>query len=309
MKYRDYYEALGISKNASQDEIKKAYRKLAKKYHPDANPGKKEAEERFKSISEAYEVLGDSEKRKSYDNFGQDSKFRSGYDFDPSQYGFGNNARNEYRSAGNNNFSDFFNSFFGGKGFGGFKMDSMFSGAAEGKNTARKAVQKGEDKEIEIEIGVEEGFKGADKKLNIRNAGSEKSISFKIPPGIKAGEKIKLAGQGAPGVHQGDLYLKIKFKPGLFELEDKDLQMTRDLLPWDAALGVEMPVNTLDGKILIKFPPGIHTDNRIRVSGKGYVDRFGNRGDLYIKVRIVNPSSLTQEQRDLFEKMRAASKQ
>lgn len=306
MQYRDYYETLGVSKTASQDEIKKAYRKLAKQYHPDTNPGNKAAEEKFKAVSEAYEVLGDSEKRKKYDTFGQSTNFRNGFDFDPSQFGFGKNARYEYRTGGNGGFSDFFNMFFGG---GGIDMDSIFSRAGRGGagRNSWNAPQKGQDREAEISVTPEEGFRGIEKRITVQGGGGEKTVSFKVPPGIKDGEKIKLAGQGSPGLNggaPGDLYLMVKIKPGSgFELEGMNVNTTLDVYPWEAALGAEKAVETLEGKIIVKVPPGIQSDNKIRAAGKGYIDRIGSRGDLYIKIRIMNPKILTPEQRELYEKL------
>lgn len=308
MKYKDYYNVLGLDKNATSDEIKKAYRKLAKKYHPDANPNDKNAEEKFKEVSEAYEVLGDAEKRKKYDNFGSEVNFQDGYDFDPSSYGFGNNVRYEYRTNVGGDYSDFFNSFFGE---GGFDLGSIFGGAGT-KHRRQNYSAKGSDVEAIIEILPEEGFAGIEKSVSLRGRSGEKSLSFKIPKGVKDGEKIRLKGQGEPGTNggsNGDLYLTVKFKKGSkFEIEGKDLLTTLDIMPWDAALGGEKPIDTLDGRILIKIPPGIQTDSKIRVAGKGYTDRSGTRGDLYIKMRIINPKVMSSEVKELYSKLRDITK-
>ncbi len=312
MQFKDYYEILGVDKKAGQDEIKKAYRKLAKKYHPDAHPGDKKAEDKFKEANEAYEVLGDAEKRKKYDQFGMDQQFSNGYNFDPSQYGFGNNVRYEYRSGGNNGFSDFFNMFFGG---GGFAAEDLFGGAgrAAGRSGgfSRNYAVNGEDSEAGIEITPEEGFSGIEKKISLRTQTGERTITFKIPPGIKQGERIKLAGQGSPGINggkSGDLYLKVSFKAGTgFEVDGMNLLATLELNPWEAALGAEVQFTTIDGKIAVKVPEGIQTDHRIRVAGRGYKDRHGARGDLYVRIKIVNPPVLTKEQKELYEKLRLVS--
>jgi curved DNA-binding protein len=357
MQYKDYYQVMGVEKTASQEEIKKAYRKLAKKYHPDANPGDKKAEDKFKELNEANEVLGDAEKRKKYDTLGSAGlNFQNGYDFDPSQYGFGGkNVRYEYRSADSGDFSDFFNMFFGGGGIDldellkrssgqetgkgqagkrgtgaggrndGRRMggtgsrifrDGMFTGTGQDEYTSGYSQQYdtvGEDAEAEIKITPEEGFNGIEKRIKINDGyGHEKTISFKIPAGIKQGHKIKLAGQGNPGINNGrngDLYLKIDFIPGQrFEINDDDLNSTIDLSPWEAALGSEVQFETIDGRILVKIPAGIQTDSKIRVAGKGYNSRKGERGDLYIKARIVNPVRLTKEEQELYEKLRQVSR-
>lgn len=334
MQYRDYYKIMGVDKKASQDEIKQTYRKLAKKYHPDTNPGDKKAEEKFKEINEAYEVLGDSDKRKKYDALGSGFNFRNGYDFDPSQYGFGNNVRYEYTTSGNSGFSDFFNAFFGGGS--SFDINDIINRAARGANTgagrsanagrggntirddgrgsrfSQQYTTDGEDAEAEIEITPEEGFAGDEKRIGLRTGASEKTISFRIPAGIRQGEKIKLSGQGNPGMNggkNGDLYLKVNILSGSrFKIDNSDLHADVDLTPWEAALGEEVPFETIDGKIIVKIPPGVQTGSKIRVAGKGYRDKKGRRGDLFITVRIINPTALTRGERELYEKLRQVSK-
>jgi curved DNA-binding protein len=308
MKYRDYYEILGVDKKASADEIKKAYRKLAKKYHPDAHPGDKDAEEKFKEINEAYEVLGDSEKRTKYDRFGREGQFYNGADFDPSKYGFGNGIRYEYRTDGRG-FSDFFNMFFGGGDpFGSFDGDDIFGGnIGGGSRFGRGMRRKGQDTESLLEITLEEGFRGAQRLVSLKTASGDRKISLRIPAGIKPGEKIKLSGQGGPGANggpSGDLYLRVEFRrDSVFELNGMNLEARLPLYPWEAALGAEKAFDTLDGRISVRIPAGIQTDNKIRVAGKGYRDRSGARGDLYLRVAIVNPHRLTSEQTELYEKL------
>jgi len=315
MKFRDYYEVLGVDKKASADEIKKAYRKLAKKYHPDTHPGDKNAEEKFKEVNEAYEVLGDEQKRKKYDQFGAQGQFRNGVDFDPSAYGFGNNIHYEFRQAGNSDFSDFFNMFFGGASpFDPFGEDGLF-GSKRGRSSrfTQSRQMKGEDSEAVLRITIAEGFSGAERRIGLRSGSGEKTISLKIPAGIKAGEKIKLAGQGGPGINggrNGDLYLKVEFiQDPDFELNGLNLEGRLALYPWEAALGTEKPYQTLDGRISVKIPAGIQTDSKIRVAGKGYRDRNGARGDLFLRIRIVNPEKLTKAQLNLYEQLRKVSAQ
>jgi curved DNA-binding protein len=308
MQYKDYYQILGINKNASQDDIKKAYRKLAKKFHPDANPGNSKAEEKFKEINEAYEVLGNEEKRKKYDTFGQNYDFRDGSDFDPSQFGFGKNVRHEYNTGGKNGFSDFFNMFFRGDGF---NFDDIFGRAGRSTGFTNGFASSGEDNIAEIEITPEEGFRGDEKRIALQGNGGAKTISLRVPPGIRQGEKIKLAGQGNPGTNggrRGDLYLKVSFKHGgKYDVDGLNLQTVIDLTPWEAALGAEVSFDTIDGRIIVKVPAGIQTDSKIRIAGKGYRDRNGRRGDLYIKAKIVNPPVLTREEKSLYEKLKEVS--
>ena len=308
MEYKDYYSVLGVDKSATQNDIKKAYRKLAKKYHPDVNKDNKEAEKKFKEINEAYEVLGDEEKRKKYDTFGNHYNFQDGFDFDPSQFGFGNNVRYEYKTTGSSQgYSDFFNMFFGKDS--GFDFSSFFNGfgGTSAGGSTRTYSRKGEDVEAQIEITLEEGYKGVEKRISLRGTNGEKKLNFKVPKGVKDGEKIRLKGQGGEGIGggpKGDLILSVKIKSeGNFTLEGNDIIVTLDVLPWTAALGGKMDVNTLDGRIKIKIPEGIQSDSKIRVAGKGYFDRSGRRGDLYIKIRIVNPKTITPEMKKLFKEL------
>ena len=307
MEYKDYYKILGVDKNATQNEIKKAYRKLAKQYHPDAHPGDKKAEEKFKEINEAYEVLGDEEKRKKYDAFGEGFNFQDGYNFDPSDFGFGKNVRYEYSNDANKDFSDFFNMFFGSDSF---DLGSVLGGF--GKRTGFSSKQyavNGTDVEANITITPEEGFKGMEKRIVLKLDGNEKTISFKIPPGILKGERIKLAGQGNPGQYggkNGDLYLVVDFQESdKFKLEGLDLISSIDLYPWDAALGTKTYFETIDNKkIMVNIPSGVQTDSKIRISGQGYKSKKGQRGDLLLRVRIVNPTVLLPEVLELYKKIK-----
>lgn len=307
MQYKDYYNILGVDKSATNDQIKKAYRKLAKKYHPDVNPDYKEAEGKFKEVSEAYEVLSDKEKRDKYDNFGNNSNFENGSDFDPSQYGFGKNVKYEYSSDDGQDYSSFFKMFFG-QDFG-FEDNYQYSSA---NNRRTSPTHKGEDISAELEINLDEGFKGVSKKINIRGQSGTRTISFKIPKGVKDGEKIRLKGQGEDsyyGGQKGDLLLTIRIKTSnRFSLEGNNLITSIDILPWEAALGAEKMVDTIDGKVRVKIPAGVQTESKIRVSGKGYFNKSGKRGDLFLKIRIVNPSYLTDEMKGLYEKLSQTSK-
>lgn len=298
MKYKDYYAILGVKKEATQDEIKKAFRKLAKRHHPDANPNNKASEDKFKEISEAYEVLGNVDKRKKYEDMANDANLRNGSDFDPAQSRYGNVRQEQRQSAEGNDFSDFFNAFFGGGG-GSFNMDDLFAKGSSGNRRTRAYAQDGEDNEAEINITLREAFHGEEKKVTINNGRSTRTISFKIPAGIKSGEKIKLRGQGEPGINggkNGDILLRVSYiEDDKLKINGLDLETIQDIFPWDAALGNEMQIETIDGKILVKIPAGIQTDSKIRVPGKGYRDTHDKRGNFYIKIRIVNPKPLSEE--------------
>lgn len=304
MKFKDYYEILGVNKTASQDEIKKAFRTLAKKYHPDVNPNNKTAEEKFKQLNEAYEVLGDIAKRKKYDDLSNDENLKNDQDFDPSQAGY-DNVRYEDRATSENDFSDFFNVFFGGRAT---NMDDIFGRGTSRSGRVRSFAQDGRDSEAEINITLKEAFDRQSKKVSIRNGKSDKTIIFKISAGIKSGEKIRLSGLGEKGVNggkNGDLLIKVNFlKDDKFKINGLDLETMLDLLPWDAALGSEVFVDTIDGKIMVKTPAGIQTGSRIRIAGKGYKDVNGRRGNLNIKVRIVNPKVLNEELKEEYLKIK-----
>lgn len=307
MKYKDYYEILGVTKNATNNDIKKAYKKLAKKYHPDLNQGDKVAEEKFKEINEAYEVLGDEGKRKKYDTFGQSYSFQNGADFDPSQFGYGNGGYQYYSTGNASDFSDFFNMFFGGHGgsrTSSFDIGSMFS------NRRSKSV-KGNDIESEIEISLIEAYEGASKTISLNVSGEIKTISVKIPAGILPGKKIKIreqGGKGSRGGKNGDLLLKVKIKEEKdLKLEGIDLVKELPLSPWEAALGCDVLVKGLKDKVRIKVPEGIQTDEKIKLKGLGYKDMNGSKGDMYVKIKIVNPAQLTDEERDLYKRLREIS--
>lgn len=311
MKYRDYYEILGVKKDATQDEIKKAYRKLAKAYHPDANPGDKKAEEKFKEINEAYEVLGNEEKRRKYDQLGSQFNFANGYDFDPSMFGFGpGNTRYEFRTSGPSGFSDFFNMFFGD---GGINLDDLFgarngfSGRGFGHDRGFNQAIKGEDKEAEIKISVVDGLKGAEKRIGIETPQGRKTLAITIPRGIQPGGKIRIrgmGGKGTGGAPDGDLYLVVRFKEDEYVLKGSDIIRKIEVKPWTAALGGEATVRTPEGKIIVTVPAGIRSGESIRIPGKGYYNSFGGRGDLYIEVIINNPAYLSEKQKELYRKLR-----
>ena len=304
MEYKDYYNILGVEKTATQDEIKKTYRKLAKKYHPDLNPGDDKAQEKFKEINEAYEVLSDDTKRKQYDQFGQYG-FSNGQNFDPSQYGFdfGQGGRTYTYSSGDaGGFSDFFNAFFGGAGGsrGGFDIGDLFGGGRTGGRRTREPQR--QSYESELQISIFEGYTGGEREVSLNIGGTHKSIRVKIPKGITPGKKIKVKGEKW-GL-DGDILFKVSFREEAgTKLEGLDITKKIQVLPWEAALGTKVIVQTLSGKIKLDIPKNTNTGKRMRLPGKGYIDMQGHAGDLYVEIEIINPPQLDEEALKLYEKL------
>ncbi len=306
MQYKDYYKTLDITKTANEEEIKKAYRTLVKKHHPDKNQGDKKSEDKFKEVSEAYEVLSDVEKRKKYDNFENQTHFSGRYDFDPNKYGFSSdNVRYEY-SDGNGDRSDFFNSFFSGADFD--LGDVFFSFGSSSSRQQR--IYDGNDIESEIEITPEEGHNGVEKRIVLQTENGVKNITFKIPKGVDEGERIRLKNQGSAGANggkSGNLHMKVKFVPGnLYIKKGNDIYSTISLYPWEAALGTKRKVKTLDGFINVTIPKETQTDKKIRITGKGYSSKNRNQGDLYLEIKIVNPSRITPKMKELYQELNKA---
>ncbi|KDR95141.1 curved DNA-binding protein [Peptoclostridium litorale DSM 5388] len=307
LKYKDYYKILGLEKNAKKEEIKKAYRKLAKKYHPDKNAGNKESEEKFKEINEAYEVLGDEKKKAKYDNMSSGYKFSEGYEFDPSKYGFGS-WKESQKTAGSKSrdFSDFFDMFFGDEGAfasGYFNMDDIFSGMGRQR--------RGKDIEAELGIDISEAYSGVTKNVSLRTLEGLKTISLKIPSGILSGKKIKLKGKGerGPSEKNGDLYVKIHIQEQKgMKLDGLDVIKDMRLSPWEAALGCKVKLYLFDKSINVTIPQGVQTDEKIRIKSMGYRDMNGNRGDWYMNIKIVNPSKLSNRERELYSMLMEESK-
>ena len=293
MEYKDYYKILGVDKNTSQNDIKKAYRKLAKKYHPDLNPNDDKAQEKFKELNEAYEVLGDAEKKKKYDLFGNRADYSNGQNFDPSQYDFGGAGGSyTYTSGGGDGFSDFFNMFFGG------------GGSSRSSRTSRSPFQQAQRQsyESELNITLEEGYNGTTKDITLNFMGENKNLSIKVPKGILPGKKLKVKGEKW-GI-DGDILFLINFVgDSKNTLDGLDIISKLDILPWDAALGSKQVIETLSGKIRVNIPKGIVGGKRIRIPNKGYVDMKGKKGDLYIEINIVNPPKLDDKMLKLYEEL------
>jgi len=300
MAAKNYYTILGVNKNASEEEIKRAYRKLAMKYHPDRNPNKKEAEERFKEINEAYAVLSDKEKRKQYDTFGaegfhqrftQEDIFR-GFDFDEILSGlFGGRGRREFR--------------FGGRS--GFDFGDVF-GRQAGYQDMSRMPQKGEDVIYEITISLEEAAWGGEKRINYRKNGRVEEVSVKIPRGIPSGKKLRLAGKGMEGRNggsPGDLYLQVSIKEHpVFSREGDDLIVEKEINFSEAVLGTTIEVPTLEGMKKVKVPPGTQSHTKMRLKSLGIPHFQGEgKGDEYVKVIVKVPKKMTEKSKGLIQEL------
>jgi curved DNA-binding protein len=303
MQYKDYYEIMGVERNATQDEIKRAYRKLARKYHPDVSK-EADAEVRFKEVGEAYEVLKDPEKRAAYDQLG--SNWQAGQDFNPppgwdAGFEFSGGGYTEADAA---HFSDFFEDLFGRGGSHGFRT----GGGQRGVH------MKGQDHHAKIMIKLEDAYNGAERAISLRvpevDANGhvvtrERTLNVKIPRGITRGQRIRLRGQGAPGMGQGeagDLYLEVEFEPHPFyRIEGRDIYIHLPITPWEAALGSNVSIPTLGGKVDMKIPAGSQSGKKLRLKGRGLP---GNpAGDQYAILEIETPPASTEAQKALYQRM------
>lgn len=325
MEFKDYYQTLGVAKNASDKELKQAYRKLARKHHPDVNPGDKAAEAKFKEINEAYEVLGDPAKRRKYDELGanwrmyeqaQQQGHPGGSPFGGGANPFGSGGAwtinmggggGGYRTMsddemhevfGNEDpFSDFFKTFFGG---GAAPGEAREPGRTRGRNPRP---QKGRDIEHEVELTLEEAFHGATRRISIKQGGHARSVDVRIPAGVKDGARVRAAGEGETGgggAAAGDLYLRVKLRPhAVFERDGGDLR-TRVAVPvTTAVLGGEANVPTMTGTVRLKIPETTQNGQVFRLKGHGMptVGKPDERGDLYASAEIQLPRTLTKDQR------------
>ena len=296
MEYKDYYKILGVAKGASEKEIKAAYRRLARKHHPDVNPGNKEAEARFKEIGEAYQVLSDKEKRSRYDQLGQNW---DSYGRQPQGWPGAGGVRIDFEDlGGGGGFSEFFKTFFGG-GAAGFGGAQGFGGA--------EAFQPPADAEAEVDLTLSEVLRGTTRE--VATSGSRRRVEVKIPPGVRDGSRVRVAGEGGRGAggRRGDLYLRVRVAPDpTFERRGDDLQTTFRAPLTLAVLGGEAQVTTLEGSIGIKIPPGTPAGQVFRLRGHGLprLGERGVRGDLLATLAVDLPRSLTARQKELFDELR-----
>jgi curved DNA-binding protein len=308
----EYYKILGVEKAASAAEIKKSYRKLALKYHPDKNPDNKEAEDKFKQISEAYAVLSDEKKRQEYDTYGS-AGFQQRYSQEDIFRGF--------------DINDIFNQFGGGGGrtsfrFGGqggaaggnpFDFFSQAGGGAQGGGCGgggcRPQPVKGQDQTYELAVSLEDVLHGAEKNISLRRDGGNQNIAVKVPKGIESGKRLRLSGKGAPspsGGPPGDLYLKVTVQPHSSFTRDGDNLITEKKVPFSqACLGTAVEITSLDErKFKLKVPAGVQQEAKLRIKGHGLPSGpIGAQGDIYVKIFVEIPKQLTPEQEETIQKL------
>jgi len=288
MKYKDYYRILGLQRGASEEEIKKAYRKLARKYHPDVSK-EANAKEKFQEVAEAYETLRDKEKRAAYDSLGS---FRPGQDFRPPP--------------------DWFDRFGAGRSddLHGVDLGELFESMGIFGRAGRRArgAFRGEDFEVPVRLTLEEAFRGTERSVQLEG----RSFTARIPRGAIDGQRLRLRGKGGPGVNggpAGDLYLQIALEPHpLYRASGHDLEIELPLAPWEAALGAQVEVPTLEGRVTMKVPPGVKSGQKLRLTGKGLPKPGGGAGDLYAIPSIAIPAKLTPREKELYEALREASR-
>jgi len=309
--FREYYETLGVSKTAPADEIKSAFRKLARKHHPDLAKDKKVAEEKFKEINEAYEVLSDPEKRRKYDEYGSNWQ-HAGNGFSPPQGGAGGRGGFGGFGGGSNSGGDASDFHFGGTGYSDFF--EQFFGTRRGRGYGggadfEETPQRGRDVEADILVTLEEALHGATRQISFRKGNSPdvQTYTVKIPKGVREGQRIRLAGQGGSGGargESGDLYLRVKLQQHPdYRFEGADIYHEADVPPWQAVLGGELTIPTPDGRAKLKIPAGTRNGRQFRIPRRGLPGKNGGRGDFYAVVEIAIPESLTPEQKALWEQL------
>jgi curved DNA-binding protein len=305
VKFRDYYEILGVPREASADQVKKTYRKLARKYHPDFNPGNKAAEERFKEINEAYEVLSDAEKRKRYDALG--ANWKSGMDFTPPP------GQDQYR-VHVGDLGDLGDLFSGGGRVGGFSdfFEMLFGGGVGGRGgpggPGFSTSRRGGDVESEVAVTLEEAHRGTRRAVRIPSEEAVESFTVNIPRGVQDRSVIRVPGKGGPGIGgapRGDLYLRVQIVPHhLFRLRDgSDIDLDLPIAPWEAVLGGKVQVPTLDGPVEMRIPANSPADKTLRLKGRGLSRPGGGQGDQYVRLKIVVPPKPTEKEIDLLKRL------
>ena len=316
VKFQDYYDTLGVARSASSEEIKLAFRKLARLYHPDVAKNKVTGEAKFKEINEAYEVLGDSDKRHRYDELGpnwQDNGNAPSTAGGPRRRTQSPQGETDFEFSGTG-FSDFFESFFGG-GRDGFGSHHPSSGRPDGNGEA--FAQQGRDVEADLLVTLEEALRGSQRKVTLRRPGNNgtadrtDTYQVRIPPGVREGQRIRLAGQGSAGFgggSTGDLYLRVRLaRHPDFSVQAADLHCDLNLAPWEAVLGVKAKLPTLDGATTLRVPPGTVAGSQLRLRGLGLPREDKTRGDLYATVTIQTPGSVSVEERALWEQLARVS--
>ncbi len=314
---RDYYDVLGVTRDAGPDELQQAFRRLARQNHPDVNkdPG---AEERFKEINEAYQALSDPELRKRYDRFGEDYRRvpedweqRVGAGVGGGRGGPGR-ARRAWSTGGDDGGSAV-GGFGGGLGgdYGDVDIEDLLGGLFGGRGRGRAGPVAGADQEAELPLTVEEAYRGGRKQVTLNGPDGPRTYTVNIPPGVTDGKRIRLSGEGGRGMGDGpagDLYLVVRLRPHpIFRVDGKDITVELKLAPWEAALGATVPVPTPGGESKVTVPAGSSTGRRLRLRGEGMPDSRGKPGDLQAEIKIMVPPKLTDRERELFSELAAAS--
>jgi len=329
VEFKDYYSVLGVARDASGDDIKKAFRKLARLYHPDVAKDKKTAEQKFKEINEAHEVLSDPAKRKKYDELGADWETggmaeRGGAQRAGTQARWrtrDGKAEQEYHFGGTG-FSDFFEQFFGGAR-GGVDVDDLFRDAASrsSHSSSRQAAMRGQDVEGDILVTLDEALNGSTRSISLQrvdpSSGEVETETFqvRIPPGAQEGRRIRVGGKGGPGHGggtAGDLFLRVRLAADPdFDVRGTDLYHELELAPWEAVLGGHVFVPTLSGRVRLRIPAGTNSGTQLRVKGQGLPKQpgsIGDRGDLYAVVRVNVPVQVTSQEQELWQKLAEISR-
>ena len=322
VEFKDYYRVLGVTPKATDEEIKKAFRTLARKYHPDVAKDKKTAEEKFKEINEANEVLSNPESRKKFDQLGADwktgaeSRPRPGHTRSRPTGREGHGQEDEFQFEGTG-FSDFFEQFFGGRA-NGARGGSPFDRHDSANGTEREAVQRGQDIRGDILITLDEVLKGAMRDISVRRTnartGQEETETYhvRIPIGVLAGQSIRVAGKGGEGFGgggAGDIFLRVRYAQHPdWQVRGSDLVSQLELAPWEAVLGVSVPVPTLEGTVTLKVPDGTQQGHQLRVRGRGLPAGAAKRGDLYVEVSIQVPTGASDAEALLWKQLAVLSK-